>query len=191
MIRTKNLITCIFAGLLTAIITCTASATPLVSAGDQLVFSKATLTDSAAVKNVEWSQSFRSRKEKYVQVTAAVKSDKPYLVMLFIAQGFVPILQEKCKNDKCMMKVDSRFQYGQNKEKTMRFLVFHEKSNKPYQHRFISTSTLSTFANGAESVAKNAQSLGVIVPQAGLLAATGGKIVSGLKSVLGDPLRDF
>ena len=168
-----------------------AIAAPLVSLGDQLVFSKASLTDANAIKVVEWSQSFSSRKAKYVQITAAVKKDQPHLVMLFMSEAMALVMQEQCKNGKCQMKVNSKFQYGQNKEKTMRFLVLHDKSNKPYQHRFISTSTLSTFANGAEVMAKTASTLGVVVPSAGFIGMTGGKIVSSLKSVIGDPLRNF
>ena len=167
------------------------AATPLVTSGDQLVFSQSALNEATAVKVVEWSQSFRSRKAKYIQITGIVKRDQPHLLMLFMAQEIVPAVQEQCKNGKCTMKVDSRFQYGQNKEKTMRFLVLHDKSNKPYQHRFISTSTLSTFASGAEAMAKSASALGVVVPSAGLIGLTGGKIVSSLKNVIGDPLRDF
>lgn len=135
---------------------------------------------------------FQKKKAKYLQVTAAIKSDTPSLVMLFIAKPLVEIIKTtNCDESKCEIMIDDRFQYGQNKEKTMRFLVLHDKSNKPYQHRFISTSTLSTFASGAESLAKNAEKMGSIVPQAGLAAAAGKQAVSALKSLVGDPLRDF
>ncbi|KAK0542935.1 hypothetical protein OC845_006379, partial [Tilletia horrida] len=40
------------------------------------------------------------------------------------------------EKDHDYIKVDDDFQYGQNKDGSMRFLVFHDKRNTPYQHRF-------------------------------------------------------
>ena len=133
----------------------------------------------------------RSRKAKYIQITSVAKRDLPHLVMLFMAQEIVPAIQEQCKNSKCTTKVNSRFQYGHNKKPPTHFLVLRDKSNKLYQHTFSSTSTLFTFASGAEAVAESASPLGIVVPSAGLISLAGDQIVSSLKSVIGDPLRDF
>ena len=169
-----------------------AHASPLVNKGDTLIFSSDVFGDQEAVKTVEWSQSFSKRTAKYIQVTASVKSATPTLTMVFIAKPLAIALKESnCKGMKCTLKVDDRFQYGQNSEKTMRFLVLHDKSNKPYQHRFISTSTLSTFADGAKALANQADKVGAIIPPASIAAATGKQAISAIKALVGDPLRDF
>lgn len=40
---------------------------------------------------------------------------------------------KKTSGDDFTLVVDDSFQYGQNKEQTKRFLVFHDKEHKPYQ----------------------------------------------------------
>lgn len=83
------------------------------------------------------------RSETYYEIEAAIEGAKLSLVTIFIFDKFSDQVKNKCKAGLCRLKVDSAFQYGQNKENTVRFLVLHNKSNKPYQHRFVETSMLS------------------------------------------------
>ena len=165
--------------------------TNLVKLGDIITFQSAELDNSAHLKTVKWSQSFRDREEVYLQLTTLKEGASPDFVIFFVQKALIPSLKKQCPQAECKLKVSKRYQYGQNKEKTLRFLILHNKINKPYQHRFMSTSTLATFAQGAERLTKEAQKLGVIVPGAGATANLGHKVVQGLKSVIGDPLRDF
>lgn len=43
---------------------------------------------------------------------------------------------KKTDGDNLTFKVDDNFQYGQKKGGAKRFLVYHDKSNKPYQVTF-------------------------------------------------------
>ena len=40
---------------------------------------------------------------------------------------------KKIEGDNLTLKVDDSFQYGQQKDQSHRFLVYHDKGNKPYQ----------------------------------------------------------
>ena len=40
---------------------------------------------------------------------------------------------KKTDGEDFTVTVDGSFQYGQNKQQTTRFLVFHDTNNKPYQ----------------------------------------------------------
>ena len=163
----------------------------LAKLGDTLTFQSAELDHNANEKIIKWSQSFSDREEVYLQITTIKEGASPDFVMLFIQKAMVPTLKKRCAQAECKLKVSERYQYGQNKEKTLRFLILHNKANKPYQHRFMSTSTLSTFAQGAERLTEQAKTLGVVVPGAGATATLGNQLIKGLKSVIGDPLRDF
>lgn len=56
---------------------------------------------------------------------------------LFIQANKLQTLVDKQGQDgpKYTVKIDDDFQYGQNEERTERFLVFHDKNNRPYQVR--------------------------------------------------------
>ncbi|KAF7973431.1 hypothetical protein HWV62_15116 [Athelia sp. TMB] len=77
--------------------------------------------------------------------------------------------------------VDSNLQYGQkNAAGELRFVVYHDKARKPYQHRFIETAVGSAGAGKAQEIAKSF-GFGAIGDSAGNLA----------KSFVGDYLHTF
>lgn len=81
------------------------------------------------------------------------------------------------------LRIDSNMQYGQkNIQGELRFLVYHDKERKPYQHRFIETALGSAAAGKAQEVAK--QFLG----EAGGIA---GSVADLAKNFVGDFLRTF
>lgn len=54
--------------------------------------------------------------------------------VIFIQKSYVDSLKnKKVSGDDLTVVVDDSFQYGQNKEKTKRWLAYHDKNNKPYQ----------------------------------------------------------
>ena len=74
---------------------------------------------------VEWQQWFSTKSQTYTVCQYALSGNP---VTVYIQQGYhIP-------ND---LTVDSRLQYG-SQSGTM-FFVYHDKSQKPYQHRFKST----------------------------------------------------
>lgn len=86
------------------------------------------------------------------------------------------------------MTIDSSFQYGQkNAQGDLRFLVYHDKERRPYQHRFIETALGSTIAKGAK---KTAELLGKGVVPVDVGAITT-QVTTIAKQFVGDYLRDF
>ena len=81
------------------------------------------------------------------------------------------------------IKVTSDFRYGQDAavDTKIRFLVYGDKSDNPYQHRFMST---SAFQNLSESAIK----FGKGVPGAAAALDTIKKLG---EAYIGDPLREF
>ena len=189
MMKRLNITLCILSLLMPTL--CFAEAN-LVTLNDTLIFQKSELDNTAHHKTIKWSQSFSEREEVYLQLTTLKQGKTIEFVMLFVQKEVIPTLKKQCtQEEECKVKVTQVYQYGQNSEKTLRFLVLHNKANKPYQHRFMSTSTLATFASGAEKLTKQAEALGVVIPGAGLASMLGNKFTKGLKSVIGDPLREF
>ena len=128
--------------------------TQIVEKGDWIQFDP----DSKKTETIRWQQKLSSRQEEYVALTYSVK-DKQAGGSLFIQLGLADSFFKKCSKDESSnpivpggykIQVDDAFQYGQNNEKTLRFLVFHNKDNKIYQHRFIETTAFSEIASKIE-----------------------------------------
>ena len=72
---------------------------------------------------IKWQQEFQKRHQSYT-VCKYTLNGKPVLV--YIQKGYdIP----------SRLTVDSSLQYGSQSE--IVFFVYHDKSQKPYQHRFI------------------------------------------------------
>ena len=61
------------------------------------------------------------------------------------SEGDYVCLSRDTPADKVMFAV----QYGQDDNQTVRFAVYHDKSHKPYQHRFVSPTAASKLIQGA------------------------------------------
>ncbi|KAJ7855655.1 hypothetical protein B0H13DRAFT_1902988 [Mycena leptocephala] len=86
-----------------------------------------------------------------------------------------------CPKEGYKLKVNDRLQYGQkNAQGELRFIVYHDKERKPYQHRFIETAVGSATAGKAAEMAK---AFGV--------GAAGDQIMDHLKAIVGDNLHTF
>jgi hypothetical protein len=158
----------------------------IVEKGDWIKFNP----DSKKEETIKWQQDLGSRQEQYIALPYSVK-DKEASGSLFIQLGVADSFFKKCEEDKSTnplvsggykIQVDEAFQYGQNNEKTLRFLVYHNKANKPYQHRFIETTAFSNIGNKIVEVGAGA------APAWGELLKKGADLAKGF---IGDYLRDF
>ncbi|KAL0938268.1 uncharacterized protein CTRU02_204878 [Colletotrichum truncatum] len=104
---------------------------------------------------IEWQQMFKQKKEQYYSVPFFNKDKGDEESVLFIQKDWLDKLKEKkTAGEDFTFVVDETFQYGQDKEKTQRWLVFHDKNRTPYQWRFVASikqklgSVLAGFAGG-------------------------------------------
>lgn len=158
-----------------------AIASGMVERGDKIIFPTDALKTDDNVVSIEWQQDFKQRKADYVIVDSVIDHTN-VVVPLFVQKSLMEKLLNKCATDanECSLVVDEDFQYGQNNEKTFRFLIYHNKSYRPYQHRFINTSTASKIAGLAKAKLANNKDLKVL-----------DEAVSKAQAIFGDYLRDF
>jgi hypothetical protein len=152
----------------------------VVEKGNTISFSKSAITNGDTV-TIQWQQDLKDRSADYIVVDAAFKEND---VPLFVQKSKSDDLLAKVQGDETTLKVpvDSSFQYGQNKDKTFRFLVYHNKTNKPYQHRFINQTTAAKLAAAAKQLTGKVDISAV---------KAFNSFVSGAQAYFGDPLRDF
>lgn len=162
------------------------TATKIVEKGDWIKFNP----EKKENVTIQWQQNLSSRQEEYIVLPYSVNG-KQASGSLFIQLGLADSFFEKCSQDESSnplvkggykIQVDDAFQYGQNNEKTLRFLVFHNKDNKPYQHRFIETTAFSNIGNKIVEVGAGAAA------EWGQLLKKGADLAKGF---IGDYLRDF
>ncbi|KAJ2913668.1 hypothetical protein MD484_g6768, partial [Candolleomyces efflorescens] len=147
--------------------------------------------ETAKVYKVNWSQNLSSRNAEYYCVTAdniTLGTQFP----LFIAAEFyktstsanpkhITKVGQLQPGEGYKIKVNSELQYGQkNAAGELRFVVYHDKERKPYQHRFIETALASVGAAQAQALAQKFGYGGV-----------GDQAASLVKSFVGDYLRTF
>lgn len=166
----------------------------IVQLDDTIVLSKSDLSRSPVA--VEWQQRLSQRKGQYVRVNAAVEG-RNGATTIFVQKSMVNQFISLCNSGgffsySCKITVSKSFQYGQNSKKTRRFLVYHDKSRKPFQHRFITTSTLGKagyFTDGFVNIAGKYIKGYDSNLDWGLYAFGYG--AGAVKAVVGDPLRNF
>ncbi|NVO28672.1 hypothetical protein HJ526_14670 [Donghicola sp. C2-DW-16] len=136
-----------------------------------------------------------SRSEKYIQLTATDGTS------VFVQPDMAGKVQQKCDANYCAFTVTKDFQYGQSADKTNRFLVLHDKSRKPFQHRFMENKTLEIAARGAQMAVDlgegpatafaTASGVPVVLVPKGLRDQVLRNVGSSMKAVIGDDLRNF
>ncbi|KAL6712884.1 hypothetical protein ACLMJK_009596 [Lecanora helva] len=129
---------------------------------------------------VRWSQMFKDRSEEYwvcKYTNKSANSSEENLIFVQISK-LEELKNKKFDGDKLTFKVDDSFQYGQKKDGTKRFLVYHDKNNKPYQHRFVEN-TISSLGGKAVDYVSN------------LGYADVNKVEDVARHFLGDYLRNF
>jgi len=108
---------------------------------------------------VKWSQSLMNKEATYVicKYTNITQENQPeHEGVIYVQQSKLDEFKSKAKDgDKFTIQVSDQFQYGQEKGEKNRWLVYHDKGNKPYQHRFIE-STIVKYGNMANAFALGA-----------------------------------
>ena len=98
----------------------------IVEKGDWIKFNP----DSKKEETIKWQQDLGSRQEQYIALAYSVQ-DKEASGSLFIQLGVADSFFQKCQKDESRnplvdggykIQVYEAFQYGQNNEKTLRFL---------------------------------------------------------------------
>ncbi|PLX43552.1 MAG: hypothetical protein C0605_03925 [Hyphomicrobiales bacterium] len=168
----------------------------LVKPGDQITFRRAALAAENNAVMIKWQQNFRPREVRYVQTAATYDAGgKSSFFILFIQSELTGDVLETCEDQSakmCSLTVTGNYQYGQSKDKASRFLVYHDRSFKPYQHRFVNTTIAANFARGAQQLATDAGDVaGAMVPQ--LQTAVKGiqRLVGATGAMFGDVLKNF
>ncbi|KAF9035508.1 hypothetical protein BJ165DRAFT_1533505 [Panaeolus papilionaceus] len=86
--------------------------------------------------HITWSQNLASRNADYYLVTADNVNTAPALTRTTLPVSVSSSLEAEGYK----LKVGSSLQYGQkNAAGELRFVVYHDKERKPYQHRFFET----------------------------------------------------
>ncbi|KAI0048639.1 hypothetical protein FA95DRAFT_1026770 [Auriscalpium vulgare] len=107
---------------------------------------------------IKWSQ-LGSRTADYVPLVVQNKSQGNADVPIFIevewyTEAYLAGVAHKNESGAYELTIDDKFQYGQkNGGGEHRFVVFHDKSRKPYHLRFLDTALASTTPGLAAKVA--------------------------------------
>ncbi|KAH7224368.1 uncharacterized protein BKA55DRAFT_697204 [Fusarium redolens] len=87
---------------------------------------------------VEWSKNWTDYSAQYYSVPFYNRDQGNEESVIFIQKTYLDSLKnKKVPGDDLTVIVDDSFQYGQNKEKTKRWLAYHDKKNEAYQWRFV------------------------------------------------------
>ncbi|KAF7359816.1 hypothetical protein MVEN_00706800 [Mycena venus] len=144
---------------------------------------------AGALVHVNWQQNLSQHKADYYALTADNITTGEQ-VAFFIATEYykssmkanpnhIANVGELVAGEGYKLKVDNRLQYGQkNAQGELRFIVFHDKERKPYQHRFIEAVGSATAGKAAE-MAK------------AFVGAAGDQIMGQVKCIVGDYLHTF
>ncbi|KAF1933020.1 uncharacterized protein M421DRAFT_89316 [Didymella exigua CBS 183.55] len=147
----------------------------LINKGNTIHVSASSIQDQRVT--IKWSQSLKSRSEDYYVASYNVPGSDAQGA-IFVQASKLDEFKNKNKGDSITVDVDGSFQYGQDKAQTRRFLVYHDKNNKQYQHRYVEN-TLTSLGDKAKDLA------GVLgFPQVG-------SIETQLSNFVGDYLKDF
>ncbi|OCH93235.1 hypothetical protein OBBRIDRAFT_337233 [Obba rivulosa] len=108
---------------------------------------------------VKWQQTLSQKSADYYTLVVKNKSQDDAEVVFFIAaewynDAHLATVASKDASGSFELKVDGMFQYGQkNAQGENRFIVYHDKGRKPYQHRFIESALASKAADFTTKIA--------------------------------------
>lgn len=167
----------------------------LVQSNDMIEIRMSSLDADENLVEVSWKQKGR-RTKNYLQTAAKLRHDEGVtFVNIFIEKGLLPDFKIACDattETVCSATVSQDFQYGQDKEGTLRFLVYHDQSNCPFQHRFMTTATAARFGEAANEMATKAGAIGQsYVPMAKQAADAFNQVAGLAQSAFGDYLRNM
>ncbi|KDQ09652.1 hypothetical protein BOTBODRAFT_190963 [Botryobasidium botryosum FD-172 SS1] len=124
--------------------------------------------------HVRWHQSLRNKEADYIGTGGGS-------VVLFVRADWFndQHLGAKGEHDYYEVKIDEKFQYGQKGANgNNRWVVLHDHSRKPYQHRFME----SLFVNAGPFASKAAALAGFPIVD---------RVIPSFKGLLGGSLHNF
>ncbi|KAF7348978.1 hypothetical protein MVEN_01418700 [Mycena venus] len=162
-----------------------------VASGQEIMVPLFNAESAGALVHVNWQQNMSQRKADYYALTADNITTGEQVPFFIAAEYYktsmaanpnhITKVGELIEGEGYKLKVDNRFQYGQkNAQGELRFVVYHDKERKPYQHHFIETAVGSVTAGKAAEMAKM---FGV--------GSAGNQIMSQVKAFVGDYLHTF
>ncbi|THU86513.1 hypothetical protein K435DRAFT_868180 [Dendrothele bispora CBS 962.96] len=138
--------------------------------------------DSKREVTVTWSQ-ITNKSEPYYAIVAKNTGDNVD-VNFFVQKNWFDNKLNKfatVDGNTARVTITEKLQYGQkNAQGDFRFVVYHDTSHKPYQHRFIETTLL---AKGGDIAVKLAKAFGY--------DEVGTSVSDFLKGFIGDYLHNF
>ncbi|KAK1235167.1 hypothetical protein PQX77_001616 [Marasmius sp. AFHP31] len=152
---------------------------PIVNKGDVLLV-PSTADDAKQRLHLEWQQ-FGKKSGDYYALIAKNKSQGNGEVPFFCQTEWFNTenLGQKNAEGYYEVKISDKHQYGQkNKQGDDRWVAFHDKSRKPYQHRFLET----LYIKGGDLIGKVAGMLGYPI---------GSVAFDAIKNLFGDFLHTF
>ncbi|KAJ7862429.1 hypothetical protein B0H13DRAFT_1900078 [Mycena leptocephala] len=150
-----------------------------VESGQEIMVPLFDAESAGAPVHVNWQQNMSQRKADYYALTADNITTGSFLHRRRVIQEQHEGEPEPHHQGRRTRR--GRLQYGQkNAQGELRFIVYHDKERKPYQHRFIETAVGSATAGKAAEMAK---AFGV--------GAAGDQIMDHLKAIVGDNLHTF
>ncbi|KAJ6582526.1 hypothetical protein DFH09DRAFT_1360408 [Mycena vulgaris] len=162
-----------------------------VESGQEIMVPLFNSESAGAPVHVNWQQKLSQRKADYYALTADNITTGEQVPFFIAAEYYesstkanpnhITKVGELIHGEGYKLRVDDRLQYGQkNAQGQLRFIIYHDKERKPYQHRFIETAVGSATAGKAAEMAK---AFGV--------GAVGDQIMDGLKGFVADYLHTF
>ncbi|KAG8718259.1 hypothetical protein FRC09_012928 [Ceratobasidium sp. 395] len=148
------------------------------------------------LKTITWVQNLFERSAEYFVFTVVNKSQRGQDVLFFIQKEWWDInstsdnhiskIATKNVNGEYEFKIDAKSQYGQADETGKnRWVVYHDKGRKPYQHRFVK----SVLHSVAQSAAQGQAVAGIFGLDIGAVGLEGG--LNRLEGIFGDYLHTF
>lgn len=167
----------------------------LVQLNDMIEIRMSSLNADENMVPISWKQKGR-RTKTYLQTAAKLRHDDGVtFVNIFVESGLLVDFKTECAattETVCAVTVSQDFQYGQDKDETLRFLVYHDQSNCPFQHRFMTTATAARFGEAANEMASKAGDIGQsYLPMAKQAADAFNQIAGLAQSAFGDYLRNM
>lgn len=141
---------------------------------------------------IKWQQNLVD-KTKVFKVIPFVVKDGTASGTLFLESGLASQFLKQCEkdgdenpfaaSDNYKIQVTDAMQYGQDKadNPAIRFLVYHDKSDNIYQHRFMQTQAFGSIMYKVSDKVQKIPTLGQYLKELTDLA----------KGFIGDPLRNF
>ncbi|KAJ7779478.1 hypothetical protein DFH07DRAFT_950539 [Mycena maculata] len=162
-----------------------------VESGQEILVPLFSAETAGAPVHVNWQQNLSQRKADYYALTADNITTGEQVPFFIAAEYYKTSTQANPNHitkvgklvdgEGYKLKVNDRLQYGQkNTEGELRFIVYHDKERKPYQHRFIETAVGSATEGKTREMAK-----------AFGFGAAGDQIMDHLKAIVGDYLNTF